>query len=457
MQETIVRQIQELTQKISDFNSTIKKKDRIAYGLAGLGLCLGVIAVTNPDKFTVNQLSVKNDTESSVYNVIEGVYTREAVNNPKGFARKVQIVGQIPGNELIVHGLLVSGVFALAISWLRHKAVTKQMVLLKQQRYELLRIAAVNTDSTVSAFLEVSAFNTNAEKQSRMMEREQEFKTEHSPNYSPEYIARLKTEQQRQQELNNLNHEVMVASRIAEIEKLNSQRKPKEVKKSELPVIEGITWFDWEWLETKDYDEFPHVRLVGKTGCGKTVLADYLLDLLEGDSKVLTIKRKPHQWVGRKVIGATEDYEALQIEFDKLEAERKDRLSGVEKGLDPDIVNIVIDEWRAIHPRVDRAKEIVRDTLTLSREAQQRLILLAQGRQVKTFGLEDESDLSECLVTFFMGSFARQEAQAYYNSAKHLPEDSKTKVMSELEKVGNRAIWVHSGFGDFPAIVPDLG
>ena len=35
-------------------------------------------------------------------------------------------------------------------------------------------------------------------------------------------------------------------------------------------------------------------------------------------------------------------------------------------------------------------------------------------------------------------------------------EDSKTKVLAELEKAGNRAIWVHAGFGDYPGIAPEI-
>jgi hypothetical protein len=55
-----------------------------------------------------------------------------------------------------------------------------------------------------------------------------------------------------------------------------------------------------------------------------------------------------------------------------------------------------------------------------------------------------------------MGSFAREEAASYYSQAKHIPEDSKTKLLAELEKAGNRAIWVHAGFGDFPGITPEI-
>lgn len=241
----------------------------------------------------------------------------------------------------------------------------------------------------------------------------------------------------------------------------------------ELPITPdlGVQFFDWN--QFRDTPEmFPHLRGVAPTNGGKTTLFDWLMDVIPSDKKlVITIKRKPHQWNGLEVIGVPEDYDAIRSALSSLQSERINRTALMAKGIDSPIWNVGIDEWRVISKNikaiVDRktkqiispsAKQIMGDTITLARELGIRIFALAQGRQVVTWGLEDESDLAECFCSIYMGRFALEECEKYRNK---YPKDSEQyakyqQVRDYLESLGNRAAWISCELGEFPAIVPDL-
>jgi hypothetical protein len=298
-------------------------------------------------------------------------------------------------------------------------------------------------------------------------------------DYSDAEIEQIQEQAKKQEHLQELSFELQIAELAKQISalQLETVKDNKEIKKienstdtenkklkpakdgrivQELPNIAGIEWWDWNWLKDKSSDDICHIRLVAPTGCGKTTLADWMLNIMEGENKIITIKRKPHQWKGRNVIGVPENFDAVADELMNMAVDRKTRLQDVADGKEPSLVNFVIDEWRAINQKLEFAQEIIRDTLCLSREAKQRLLLMAQGKQVKTFGLKDESDLEECLTSLFMGKFAIEQAQAYYNNSKHLTEEAVNQIMKILEDAGKRALFVESSFGVFPGIVPDL-
>ncbi|MEG4855599.1 hypothetical protein QUB10_32560 [Microcoleus sp. B5-D4] len=241
----------------------------------------------------------------------------------------------------------------------------------------------------------------------------------------------------------------------------------------ELPITPdlGVKFFDWN--QFRDTPEmFPHLRGVAPTNGGKTTLFDWLMDVMPCDKKlVITIKRKPHQWTRLEVIGVPEDYGAIRIALESLQSERIRRTVLMAKGIDSPIWNVGIDEWRVISKNikaiVDRktkqiispsAKQIMGDMITLARELGIRIFALAQGRQVVTWGLEDESDLAECFCSIYMGRFALEECEKYRNK---YPKDSEQyakyqQVRDYLESLGNRAAWISCELGEFPAVVPDL-
>ena len=240
----------------------------------------------------------------------------------------------------------------------------------------------------------------------------------------------------------------------------------------ELPIAPnlGVKFFNWRRFK-KEFKLFPHVRAVGATGIGKTCLIDWLLDVFPGKIQVITVKRRVNQWVGLKVIGVPENFDAIRSALEDLQSLRKRRTEKLAKGKESPVLNVAIDEWRVISKNikaeVDRAskeiispsaKDIMGNMITLAREVNIRMLVMAQGRQVETWGLEGESDLAECFCSIYLGRFAIQECET--NRNRH-PADSQAfeqyqAVRDYLESIGARAAWISCADGEFPAIVPDL-
>lgn len=456
-EQSITKTVKAVLTSDTEVSKKLKTNNWLTIGLAGAGALLVTLSATTRNKFQYAQVCLTSACAKSQYILIQAVYDSEKSINPNSFGKKTKQIGYIPATGWLLYTQAILGTSLLGIAYANHSGFTKTLLFNQLTRYAKARLLALQTDSSVGAYLEIGEHNRLLEKQMFIDRRNAEDLEERSLAFSPEQIREMQSEVQRAKQLDGLEHELKVSRYQHDIQKVQSATvKEPKITKVSLPDIPGITWWNFDWLETRSYDEIPHLRFVGSTGTGKTLLGNYVLDRLPGESVVWTIKKKPHQWAGKNVIGVPEDFERLQIEFEKLAAERKERLRDVEAGLEPDIINIAIDEWRAIKNRVETAVDTVRDTLTLAREARQRLLLFAQGRQVKTFGLNDESDLQECMVSIYMGAFARDEAEAYYAKVKHVDEESKKKVVAELEKAGNRALWVHAGFGNFPGIAPTI-
>jgi hypothetical protein len=242
------------------------------------------------------------------------------------------------------------------------------------------------------------------------------------------------------------------------------------VELPENPQLEVEFW-DWEWFNNRA-DDLPHIRVIAPTNGGKTTLCDWLVDVVPSEQrKVITVKRKPHQWVGLPVYGVPFQYDVVRDHLEKLDSEMVERTRLMEKGEYRGKLSAIVDEWKAISRRVKAikdeetkqiispsAKEIMGDLLTLAREPGIRIFALAQGRQVITWGLEGESDILECFCTVYLGKFAVEEALALQRGyAKNSDEFGIwSKVIDFLKAQGKRAAWVETEFGKFPAIAPDL-
>lgn len=185
------------------------------------------------------------------------------------------------------------------------------------------------------------------------------------------------------------------------------------------PILEGevvevgngqIPLFDWSRLQT-EYDNFPHIRIIGKSGSGKTYTAEQVLKLLGGNQWVITCKKKPHNWVGQKVYGVPFKWDEVEHAF-KLTMERMwGNYELIERGLPPLRTNVAIDEWRSIKNNVPSTADNMRELISVARDAEVRLICLATGEQVKTWGLEGESDLGDCFTTIRLKGFAVDHAK----------------------------------------------
>lgn len=168
--------------------------------------------------------------------------------------------------------------------------------------------------------------------------------------------------------------------------------------------------FDWSLFKT-DPDRFPHLRIIAKSGLGKTTLAEWLLSILGGERFVITPKKKPSDWRGYKVYGAGFNFEECAEKMAEIKQQMYVRFDEMEVGKDHGFINFVADEWRLVVKKSPEAKEDMKEVITVARDAKIRMVGIAQGEQVGIWGLEGESDLEECFTTIRMGQFAIDHAK----------------------------------------------
>lgn len=180
----------------------------------------------------------------------------------------------------------------------------------------------------------------------------------------------------------------------------------------EAEVVETgtVNLFDFSRFKSEP-DTFPHIRIIGKSGQGKTALTRYLLHLLGGNQYVITTKKKPTDWIGLPVYGAMFKYDECEEWLNKTLELMYSNYQLIDKGLTPEFTNIAVDEWRSQHKNIDSAKETMKELITQARDARVRILAIATGEQVGIWGLEGESDLEECFTTIRLGEFALEHAR----------------------------------------------
>lgn len=205
--------------------------------------------------------------------------------------------------------------------------------------------------------------------------------------------------------------------------------------------------FDWSRLVT-EYDNFPHVRIIGKSGSGKTYTAEQVLKLLGGEQWIITCKKKPHNWVGLKVYGVPFNWDSVREGIDCTLKRMWENYNRIERNLLPIRTNVVIDEWRSIKNNVSESSEQIKELISVARDSEVRLVCLATGEQVKTWGLEGESDLGDCFTTVRLKSFAIDHAkklklssaklQWLYAQDRPCMVDDDIADLKQLQEVCNR-------------------
>jgi hypothetical protein len=240
-----------------------------------------------------------------------------------------------------------------------------------------------------------------------------------------------------------------------------------------------VVMFDFSRLRTEP-DKFAHLRVIGGTGIGKTTFVDWLLDVLGGERFVITPKKKSWNWVGLKVYGLWFDYEAIRSKLQWIHAEMYRRYPLMEQGETFGITNFVVDEWRLINTNVKAIKErdpetkqvkdiapsakaMMKDIITVARESMLRLIALAQGENVASWGFEGESDLEECFTDIRLGEFAIDYAKSRRNQCRKDSDDYEywTAVLNELDRQSQQRSREGKSIpccmvGKYPARIPDL-
>lgn len=184
-----------------------------------------------------------------------------------------------------------------------------------------------------------------------------------------------------------------------------------------LALSESIELFDWNRFQSEP-DRFPHIRVIGKSGMGKTVLARYIMALLGGKQCAVSPKAKPNDWKGIQVFGVDYSQQPSQFRYREVEWALEQcktlmyaNYEVISRGLTPEMANIAIDEWRSSKENIPSASDTMKELISVARDGRVRLIAIATGEQVKTWGLEGESDLEECFSTIRLGEFAIEYAK----------------------------------------------
>lgn len=204
---------------------------------------------------------------------------------------------------------------------------------------------------------------------------------------------------------------------------------------------ETLELFDWELLRTSP-QHFPHLMIEGSTGTGKTTLAEWILSLLPGERLIITPKRRVSQWKGLEVIGTPLRFPDILRAFDMLTEEMFKRYSLMCRGFeDYPLLNFVVDEYPLIASNCDGISDQMLNLVRAAREAEMRMILIAQGTEGKALDIEGQTSVRECFTRIRLGKFALDHARRL----------RQPNLIAYLEKQARPCM-----VDDQPAQVPDL-
>lgn len=158
----------------------------------------------------------------------------------------------------------------------------------------------------------------------------------------------------------------------------------------------------------------PHMLLLGETNSGKSTLVKFLVSHASAPSLVLDSHAAPDDWQNMNVIGMGRNYPAIGQEVDRLVELMNNRyeLRGQgQKQFEPLIV--VLDEFPACVANL--GKSFTENIMLLVREARKvsiKLIVLSQGSEVKSLGIEGQGSIRECFAMIAIGKFATEKAKS---------------------------------------------
>ncbi len=175
--------------------------------------------------------------------------------------------------------------------------------------------------------------------------------------------------------------------------------------------VELHTWFP----ELVNYDA--HVMLVGGTGSGKSTIARALLAARAQTDKIVILDphgrldyNDPNQehlndWLGLVSVGVGRDFPAIARMIETLHAEFNRR--GVPGNKLGQGITVFMDEVPAIVDETDGSMEYVVKWIRETRKYGIRVVMLTQGKEVKTLGIEGEGSVRDSLKTVLLGGLAK--------------------------------------------------
>ena len=221
----------------------------------------------------------------------------------------------------------------------------------------------------------------------------------------------------------------------------------------ENPLQAELKFFNFE--DIRNYpNKFPHIRLIAKTGGGKTTTTEWLMGLLGGEQFVITAVKKPGEWTRHEVFGHPFNYQLIEDKLKQVHSLMYERYRELDEGLTPHQINFVLDEWRIIQHNTMKARELVKDVITVARGAKIRLIAIAHGEGTAMWGFEGEKDLADCFTTIRLGIFAKKHCQKLINQHRRnsTEYDYYSKAMEKLKEAGEFCCMVDDEVASIPYI-----
>jgi len=189
----------------------------------------------------------------------------------------------------------------------------------------------------------------------------------------------------------------------------------------------------------------PHIMLLGETGSGKSVLCKYFASELKIPCIALDPHASPNDWQGARVIGQGRDYQAIGKELALLVALMDYRYKQRDKGISQFApLGVILDEFPAVSSELGKdASNPVKLIVREARKVNIKLILLAQGSEVRTLGIEGEGSLRESFAVVSLGKFATDRAKGI-----------KDKAMIEAIAMQSRPAMIDDMPSNIP-VIPD--
>ena len=215
-------------------------------------------------------------------------------------------------------------------------------------------------------------------------------------------------------------------------------------------VLPTVNLFDWQDFANRPKD-FPHLALLAPTNGGKTTLVEWLCSLLPGKTIAILPHWQSPDFAGADlIIGKGRNYGTdarpyLEKEDAKgnittegmpevdepdanttvcqflnwlvREGDRRYQLTPEGKFVGGEPINVCLDELPAYANRPG-VKDALKVALFEYRKVGIRIIFLSQGFQVKTLGIEGESDLRDNLTWIRLGSMAIEYADIKARNSK---------------------------------------
>ena len=181
------------------------------------------------------------------------------------------------------------------------------------------------------------------------------------------------------------------------------------------PIYQNATLEQAFTPQSLEQLNFHHLMILAPTGFGKSTVANYILDQLNGDQIIVDPHATPRTWGQLPVAGQGRNYDEIQTFFELSLEEMNHRYQRRNNGdTSYPKLYILIDEFPAIAKAIggEEFREWVQVMLCEARKVNISLILLSQGKSVKTLGLEGQSELLENLTIIRGKGFAKSHARS---------------------------------------------